>query len=109
MSFKAGQSCICFYYKINYCCLHKLHVILFNILLVQLPIKHANPSIEVTSENSTLHACDDNTIYVPKKASPTKARPRSGSWGGAYESEEDIHVRKSLLIQTNKLALKSSL
>ena len=86
--------------------MHKLHVILFNILLVQLPIKHANPSIEVTSENSTLHACDDNTIYVPKKASPTKARPRSGSWGGAYESEEDIHVRESLLIQTNKLAIK---
>ena len=83
-------------------CLQKLQVILFNILLVQLPIKHANPSIEVTSENSTLHACDDNTIYVPKKAFPTKARPRSGSWGGAYESEEDIHVRENLLIKKNK-------
>ena len=81
-----------------------LHVILFNILLVQLPIKHANPSIEVTSDYSTLHACDENKIHVPKKASPTKVRPRSGSWGGAYESEEDIHVREHLLIKTNKLA-----
>ena len=71
-------------------------------MLVQLPIKHPNPSIEVTSENSTLHASDENKIYVPKKASPTKARPRSGSWGGAYESEDDIHVRENLLIKTNK-------
>ena len=100
MSFKAGQSCICI---LIIFCLQKLQVILFNILLVQLPIKHANPSIEVTSENSTLHACDDNTIYVPKKAFPTKARPRSGSWGGAYESEEDIHVRENLLIKKNKV------
>ena len=102
MSFKASPLCIC--KCITILCLITLHVILFNILLVQLPIKHANPSIEVTSENSTLHACDDNKIYVPKKASPTKARPRSGSWGGAYESEEDIHVREHLLTKTNELA-----
>ena len=82
---------------------------LFNILLAQLPITHANPSIEVTSDYSTLHACDENKIYVPKKASPTKARPRSGSWGGAYESEEDIHVRENSLTKTNKLSLTISL
>ena len=47
---------------------------------------------EMPEESSRLRqSAKDNT---DKKGEPvqTKSRPRSGSWGGAYESDEEIKV-----------------
>ena len=64
-----------------------------------LNVQHAGspifPTIEITSEKIDVTECNKDQPLIPKNASIKKTRPRSGSWGGAYESEEEIHVRNT--------------
>ena len=68
---------------------------LWNKIYFQHAKNSSSPANEIKDENSHIQQSNAEEVNDKDNQGMKQARRRSGSWGGAYESEEEIKVRIS--------------